>query len=92
MLSTPSDYFLILSAPNAVAVEAPLSGSIWKLLVSVGDVVKKGSKVAILEAMKTEIEVNAPLEGAEELKIEAIVAKKGDSIKGGDLILLCVPA
>ncbi|KAK4689029.1 urea carboxylase, partial [Tremellales sp. Uapishka_1] len=40
-------------------VEAPMTSSVWKILVAVGDVVTEGQTVAILEAMKMEIAVRA---------------------------------
>ncbi|MGK3868257.1 biotin/lipoyl-containing protein, partial [Enterococcus faecium] len=38
-------------------VEAPLGGTIWKVHVSAGETIEKGSAVAAIEAMKTECEV-----------------------------------
>jgi urea carboxylase len=44
-------------------VEAPLGGSVWKMLVEVGDRVEKGAVIAIIEAMKTECDVASPQAG-----------------------------
>ncbi|MGL4854335.1 MAG: biotin/lipoyl-containing protein, partial [Lentisphaeria bacterium] len=52
----------VASAPaggSGVAVKAPMPGSIFKILVSVGDSVEAGQTVIVLEAMKMEVEVKA---------------------------------
>ncbi|EQB05317.1 urea carboxylase [Sphingobium quisquiliarum P25] len=45
---------------GAALVETPFGGSIWKLLVAVGDEVKAGDTIAIIEAMKMECAVQSP--------------------------------
>ncbi len=45
---------------GADLVEAPFGGSVWKLLVSVGDEVQAGETIAIIEAMKMECRVESP--------------------------------
>jgi urea carboxylase len=49
--------------PGATAVTSPVAGSLWKLLVEVGQEVTTGTPVLIVEAMKTEIAVRAPVSG-----------------------------
>jgi len=44
-------------------VEAPLGGSVWKMLVAEGDRVEKGAVIAVIEAMKTECDVPSPSAG-----------------------------
>ncbi|MDU2360258.1 MAG: biotin/lipoyl-containing protein, partial [Campylobacter concisus] len=44
-------------------IVASLPGAVHKILVSVGDHVKKGQAIVVLEAMKMEIEVKAPKDG-----------------------------
>ena len=48
---------------GAELVEAPLGGSIWKVLVEIGTRVETGDVVAVIEAMKTECEVASPFAG-----------------------------
>ena len=48
---------------GAVAVKAPMPGNIMKVNVKVGDAVKKGDVLCILEAMKMENEIFAPADG-----------------------------
>lgn len=45
---------------GAVAVKAPMPGNIVKINVKVGDSVKKGDVLAVLEAMKMENDICAP--------------------------------
>ena len=50
-----------IEAPDgADLVEAPFSGSVWKLLVSEGDEVEAGDVIAVIEAMKMECALESP--------------------------------
>ncbi len=60
-------------------VTSPLPGVIIEVSVTVGQAVKAGQKVAVLEAMKMENEIQAPKDG----KVTAIHVSKGDSILEG---------
>lgn len=44
-------------------VEADISGNIWKLLVEPGQEVKAGEPLLIVEAMKMEFAIHAPMDG-----------------------------
>jgi urea carboxylase len=48
---------------DSEAVSAHISASIWKILVNVGDKVKEGDQLLILEAMKMEIAITADISG-----------------------------
>jgi len=63
-------------------VGAPFRGVV-NLSVQVGDEVGAGDGVAVIEAMKMESTISAPIDGT----IERIVAPAGASLEGGDLIL-----
>lgn len=65
-------------------VLSPLPGVILDIKVSVGQEVKAGQTVAILEAMKMENNINAECDGV----VTAIKVNKGDSIPEGSEILL----
>lgn len=66
-------------------VKSPLPGVIIDVKVIVGDQVKKGQTVIILEAMKMENNINADQDGT----ITAINVKQGDSVlEGTDLVLI----
>ncbi len=71
-------------ASNGKPILSPLPGVILDLKVNVGDQVKAGQTVAVLEAMKMENNINAEHDGV----VTAIKVNKGDSILEGAEILL----
>lgn len=50
-------------AAGMTAVESPVPGNVWKILVSRGQRVARGETLVILESMKMEIEMTAPQDG-----------------------------
>lgn len=64
-------------------VTAPLPGNINAVKVAVGDTVKAGTVLIILEAMKMENEVVAPKDG----KISKIFVQKGAVVQTGDALV-----
>lgn len=55
----------------SIEITAPMPGTITKILVKVGDVVKTEDELMILEAMKMENPICAPSDGkVAEIKIE----------------------
>lgn len=70
---------------QGTGVKSPLPGVILDVCVKVGDEVKAGQKVAVLEAMKMENNINADRDG----KIVAVKVNKGDSIlEGSDIVII----
>ena len=69
------------SAPAGAGkpVTSPLPGVIIEVSVKEGQAVKAGQKVAVLEAMKMENEIQAPADGT----VTAILVNKGDSVLEG---------
>ncbi len=67
-------------------IKSPLPGVILEVSVKVGDAVKKGQKLLILEAMKMENNINADRDGV----IKEIKVGKGDSILEGTNLLVIV--
>ena len=66
-------------------VKSPLPGVILSIDCKVGDVVKRGQKILVLEAMKMENTINADRDG----KIVEIKVNKGDSVlEGADLVVI----
>ncbi len=71
------------SSPGAV--KSPLPGVILSVDCKVGDTVKRGQKILVLEAMKMENNINADRDG----KITEIKVNKGDSVlEGADLVVI----
>ena len=72
-------------AAGKSGVKSPLPGVILDIKVNVGDEVKKGQTIIILEAMKMENSINADKDG----KIAAINVSKGESVlEGTDLVII----
>ncbi|MEM9079672.1 MAG: urea carboxylase [Verrucomicrobiota bacterium] len=65
---------------GCVLVEAPMTGSVWKVQVEEGDEVDEKTAVVILEAMKMEMVVSAGVKGV----VERVVVKSGGMVSGGD--------
>ena len=68
-------------------VTADMPGKVVKVLVSVGDEVAIGTPLLILEAMKMEAEIPAPLAG----RIVAIMVEQGRTVGQGELLLEIEP-
>ncbi|MBE9525750.1 MAG: sodium-extruding oxaloacetate decarboxylase subunit alpha [Proteobacteria bacterium] len=68
---------------NDESIDAPLSGTIFKVLVTEGQQFNEGDVLIILEAMKMETEIRASQSGA----IISINIKEGDTVIVGDSLL-----
>ncbi len=68
---------------GAGSVKSPLPGIVIDVLVNVGDEVKKGQTVVMLEAMKMENAIQAPQDG----KITEVCVNKGDSVLEGVILV-----
>ncbi|MDR2473056.1 MAG: acetyl-CoA carboxylase biotin carboxyl carrier protein subunit [Tannerella sp.] len=67
------------------AIKSPLPGVILSIDCKVGDVIKKGQKLLILEAMKMENVIPSDRDGT----IAEIKVGKGDSVlEGADLVII----
>jgi urea carboxylase len=49
--------------PGCVAVVSPVSGSVWKISSAPGQTVKAGDTLVLVESMKMEMPVTAPMDG-----------------------------
>ncbi len=67
---------------GSVKVEAGAAGKIFKIEASVGQAVKRGDAVIILEAMKMEIPVVAPQDGT----VASIDVAVGDAVEAGAVL------
>ena len=61
---------------GAIAVKAPMPGNLIKVNVKVGDAVKKGDVLCVLEAMKMENDIMAPQDGV----VASVEAAQGASV------------
>lgn len=71
------------AAGEGSPVKAPLPGVVTKVLVTVGQKVKKGDTVLVLEAMKMENNITAEADGA----VTGICVAAGDSVMEGTTLL-----
>jgi acetyl-CoA carboxylase biotin carboxyl carrier protein len=65
-------------------VEAHITGTVWKIEVSVGDEVEEGDTVVILESMKMEMPVEAEDEGT----VKEILVSEGQAVSEGDVLMV----
>lgn len=64
-------------------VTAPIPGGVWEVKVKVGDVVKAGQTLVVIEAMKLENEIVSPKDG----EITAVNVSKGETVALGDKLV-----
>ncbi|GAB3277552.1 urea carboxylase [Kineosporia babensis] len=68
-------------------VDAPFVANVWKVEVSVGDVVTQGQTLVALEAMKMETSVQAPCDGV----VTLVTAAPGAQVAPGDALVVLAP-
>jgi biotin carboxyl carrier protein len=61
-------------------IRSPITGSVFKIIASVGDAVAVDEVVALIESMKLEIVVESEVAGT----IDAVLVAEGDAIAEGD--------
>ncbi len=71
-----------VAAGEGEKIASPMPGTILDIKVNVGDTVKKGQVLMILEAMKMENEIMAGADG----QITSIGVTKGASVQTGDML------
>ncbi len=69
---------------NCSAIESPVAGSVWKLLVRPGQTLSAGQPLVIMESMKMEVEVTAPHAGV----VYAINREEGQQVGAGQALLI----
>ncbi len=74
------------AAPTAsgTQVKAPMPGSILAVKTSVGQAVKAGDVLVVLEAMKMENDITAPCDGT----VKEIVVTKGTTVNTDDVLVI----
>jgi biotin carboxyl carrier protein len=74
-----------VGSASSYVVRAPLPGMILSIVCQVGDKVKKGQNLLILEAMKMENSIPADHDGT----VSAIKVKQGESVmENADLVII----
>lgn len=67
------------TAEGKQTIVAPMPGKVVKVLVAVGDEVKEGQGLVVVEAMKMENELKSPKAG----KVVELTAKEGSAVENG---------
>jgi urea carboxylase len=81
---TGADDAEVVVAPHgSELVEAPLGGSLWKMLVKPGDRIEKGAVIAVIEAMKAECDVASPASGL----VTGVYARESQTIAPGAALI-----
>ena len=70
------------------ALEAPMPGRVTRVAVAVGDAVKRGQELVVVEAMKMENALIAPTDGT----VTRLSVKVGDMVAPGPALLVVEPA
>ena len=70
----------------SVEIKAPVPGLILRVTASAGAAVKAGDEILVMEAMKMEMPVKAPADGA----VQSINVAQGDKINTGDILATLV--
>lgn len=71
-----------IGAAGSVTVAAPMPGKVVAVKASVGQAVKKGEVILVLEAMKMENDIVAPQDGT----VASINVSTGDSVESGAVL------
>lgn len=69
---------------DAIRVDSSVSGSVWQSSVKVGQVVKTGDVLLVLESMKMEINITAPCAG----KVTQILKTEGMRVQAGQTLVV----
>ncbi len=65
-------------------IRAPMPGLVVKMLVHKGDAIRRGSTVAILEAMKMENDIRV----SSDAEVGEVMVKEGDTVEKGQVIVV----
>jgi urea carboxylase len=79
----PAETAAVVAPEGSELVEAPLGGSLWKMLVEPGDRVGKGAVIAVIEAMKAECEVVSPEAGV----VTGVYARENQAVAPGAALI-----
>lgn len=81
--SAPKTENTSAAAGAGTKVKAPLPGTITEIKVKVGDTVKSGDTVLVLEAMKMQNNIEAESNGT----VTSIIVNPGDTVMEGDALI-----
>lgn len=70
--------------PGQTGVESPISGNLWQVNVEVGDTVREGDVLVVLESMKMEI----PLVASQDGVVSQVRAQPGSPVRAGQCVVV----
>ncbi|MFT3856502.1 MAG: urea carboxylase [Aquabacterium sp.] len=73
---------------GAMAVNSPVAGSVWQVLVQEGDAVEEGQTLAVVESMKMEFPVPAPASGT----VLKVSCRQGGGVSAGQAVIVMAQA
>jgi urea carboxylase len=73
--------------PDCLGIVSPVSGSVWKIAVSLGQSVKAGETLVLVESMKMELPVTATVDGV----VAQLRCVEGRAVQVADLLLSLRP-
>jgi urea carboxylase len=73
--------------PGHVAVLSPVSGSVWRIASAPGQTVKAGDTLVLIESMKMELPVTAPMDGV----VEQLRCTEGRSVLVAQTLVILRP-
>jgi pyruvate carboxylase subunit B len=79
--AVPSDKDQAATA-DAKGIKAPMPGAVVRLACQVGDSVRSGDEIVVLEAMKMEVPIKAPCDGT----VSSISVAQGDQVTSGQIL------
>ena len=65
-------------------VESPLEGTVVRVAVGPGDLVRNGQELVVIESMKMELSLDAPRSGT----VASLSVKEGDRVKQGEALVI----
>ncbi len=65
-------------------IKAHITGTIWKIPVSAGEVLEEGDTMVIIESMKMEM----PIEAEDDCTVLEVKGAEGQTVNEGDVILV----
>ncbi|MCW2476468.1 urea carboxylase [Candidatus Symbiopectobacterium sp. NZEC151] len=70
--------------PGQTAVESPIAGNLWQVLVEAGQRIAAGEVLVVLESMKMEIPVKAPCDGV----VRVLDVQPGSPVRAGQCLMV----
>lgn len=83
VVAAPTEQKKPIASNGGNSIKAPLPGTILDVYVQVGDTVKAGQKLLLLEAMKMENQIDSEFDGV----IKQVNVRKGDVITEGTVLV-----